>query len=166
MWPKEVIHCKTEEEANAICKLMHEAWLKWSSWGSYLEKSNYEKRKGEWICYRPKGWRYYELSYCKYNWLVVRSASGFIEPIWPKRWDRVLVRDHESRKRDKAIYLTTIHWAHYPIVCVDGGYEEEYKDGNRFITSGRRHMKPLEETKKLTMQELEKELGYRVEIVE
>jgi hypothetical protein len=26
---EECIHCKTEEEAKAICKLMHDAGLKW-----------------------------------------------------------------------------------------------------------------------------------------
>lgn len=43
----EVIHCKTEEEAVAICKLMHEAGLKWSSGLSYLRTPYYVKD----VCY-------------------------------------------------------------------------------------------------------------------
>lgn len=32
----ECIHCETEEQANAICKLMYESGLKWLFGDSYL----------------------------------------------------------------------------------------------------------------------------------
>ena len=37
----ECIHCETEEQANAICKLMHEAGLKGRGGQNYLSKNYY-----------------------------------------------------------------------------------------------------------------------------
>lgn len=37
----ECINCETEEQAKAICKLMHEAGLKWRDGNSYLEENGY-----------------------------------------------------------------------------------------------------------------------------
>jgi len=53
----EVIHCETEEEAIRICKLMHEAWMIWSTGTDYIKDSKYHTIDAEgWICYRPKKW--------------------------------------------------------------------------------------------------------------
>ena len=38
----ECIHCETEEQANAICKLMHEAGLTWHDGDSYLSVNLYD----------------------------------------------------------------------------------------------------------------------------
>ena len=43
----ECIHCETEEQANAICKLMHEAGLKWKFGNSYIENTYYESYKSD-----------------------------------------------------------------------------------------------------------------------
>jgi hypothetical protein len=53
----EVIHCPTWIEAEAICKLMHDAGLKWGTGTSYLEINRWEDYK-ENTCYRPYGCSY------------------------------------------------------------------------------------------------------------
>lgn len=49
----ECIHCETEEQAKAICKLMHESGLTWMFGDSYLSRNNYDEYKSE-TCYNPK----------------------------------------------------------------------------------------------------------------
>ena len=59
---KIVMHCKTEEEAKDFCRQMHGHGMKWCRGKSYMEKTNYEKCKGE-TCYTGSGmlssYRYY-----------------------------------------------------------------------------------------------------------
>lgn len=59
---KIVMHCKTEEEAKDFCRQMHGHGMKWCTGKSYMEKTNYEKCKGE-TCYTGSGmlssYRYY-----------------------------------------------------------------------------------------------------------
>lgn len=56
------MHCKTEEEAKDFCRQMHGHGMKWRTGKSYMEKTNYEKYKGE-TCYTGFGmfssYRYY-----------------------------------------------------------------------------------------------------------
>lgn len=48
----EAIHCKTKEEAEAICKLMHEAGFKWRSGDSFLNVTKWKFLEN--IYYLPK----------------------------------------------------------------------------------------------------------------
>ena len=48
----EVIHCPTEREAIAICQLMHDAGLRWSSGKSYVVETDWEY-EGKETCYCP-----------------------------------------------------------------------------------------------------------------
>ena len=73
----ECIHCETEEQANAICKLMYEAGLKWRNGTSYLSKSNYSSHTSE-TCYFPKSGQYDELSYAKEENYKIYKAEQFI----------------------------------------------------------------------------------------
>ena len=70
----ECIHCETEEQANAICKLMHEAGLKWRFGGSYLvNKRNYHN-----ICYYPKSGEHGSLKYARERTNKIYKAEQFL----------------------------------------------------------------------------------------
>ena len=70
----ECIHCETEEQANAICKLMHEAGLKWMSGGSYLiNKKNYHN-----ICFYPKNGEHGSLEYARERNHTIFKAEQFL----------------------------------------------------------------------------------------
>ena len=73
----ECIHCETEEQANAICKLMHEAGLEWKGGQSYLTKNYYGNCKSE-TCYFPKDGQYDELSYAKEENYTIYKAEQFL----------------------------------------------------------------------------------------
>lgn len=73
----ECIHCETEEQANAICKLMHEAGLEWKGGQSYLSKNYYGNYKSE-TCYFPIDGQYDELSYAKEENYKIYKAEQFL----------------------------------------------------------------------------------------
>lgn len=73
----ECIHCETEEQANAICKLMHEAGLEWKGGESYLSKNNYGNYESG-TCYFPIDGQYDELSYAKEEKYKIYKAEQFI----------------------------------------------------------------------------------------
>ena len=70
----ECIHCETEEQANAICKLMHEAGLTWNSGKGYLLKYRYYNN----ICYYPKNGTHSYLSYAKGRNKTIYKAEQFL----------------------------------------------------------------------------------------
>ena len=70
----ECIHCETEEQAKAICKLMHEAGLKWRFGGSYLvNKRNYPN-----ICYYSKSGEHGSLKYARERTHKIYKAEQFL----------------------------------------------------------------------------------------
>lgn len=73
----ECIHCETEEQAKAICKLMHEAGLEWKGGQSYLSKNYYENYKSE-TCYFTIDGQYDELSYAKEENFKIYKAEQFL----------------------------------------------------------------------------------------
>ena len=73
----ECIHCETEEQAKAICKLMHKAGLEWKGGESYLSKNYYGNYKSE-ICYFPIDGQYDELSYAKEEKYKIYKAEQFL----------------------------------------------------------------------------------------
>ena len=73
----ECIHCETEDKANAICKLMHEAGLKWKSGDSYLSINNYDIHNKN-TCYFPTDGQYDELSYAKQEKYKIYKAEKFL----------------------------------------------------------------------------------------
>ena len=73
----ECIHCETEEQAKAICKLMHEAGLEWKGGESYLSKNYYGNYKSE-TCYFPIDGQYDELSYAKEENYKIYKAEQFL----------------------------------------------------------------------------------------
>lgn len=73
----ECIHCETEEQAKAICKLMHEAGLEWKGGESYMSKNYYGNYKSE-TCYFPIDGQYDELSYAKEENYKIYKAEQFL----------------------------------------------------------------------------------------
>lgn len=73
---KHAIHCKTEKEAERICNMFHEAWMKWSSWASYESHDWYMHE--EVTCYTLK-WTFYSLDYYQHEWLIIPSTSVYEE---------------------------------------------------------------------------------------
>lgn len=73
----ECIHCETEEQANAICELMHEAGLKWCSGESYLSENCYEAYKSE-TCYFSAEGQFCYLDYYKRNGYTIYKAEQFL----------------------------------------------------------------------------------------
>ena len=73
----ECIHCETEEQANAICKLMHEEGLTWHGGDSYLEINEYSIYKSK-TCYYPAGGSFYCIDYSKEDNNVIYKASEFL----------------------------------------------------------------------------------------
>ena len=58
----QVVHCRTEEEAERICKLMHEAGMKWRSGESYINITHYNECKSG-MCYNVKNGTYCDEEY-------------------------------------------------------------------------------------------------------
>ena len=73
----ECIHCETEEQSKAICKLMHEAGFKWKDGKDYLHLTNYYAHTTE-ICYFPIDGQYDELSYAKQENYKIYKAEQFL----------------------------------------------------------------------------------------
>ena len=73
----ECIHCETEEQETAICKLMHEEGLKWNGGDSYLSKNNYDIYTSK-TCYFPKSGGYSDLYYAKEKKYKIYKAEQFL----------------------------------------------------------------------------------------
>ena len=73
----ECIHCETEEQANAICKLMHEAGFKWCNGKTYLYYNDYNSYKSD-TCYIPKEGTYCSLKYAKRSNHTIYKAEQFL----------------------------------------------------------------------------------------
>ena len=73
----ECIHCETEEQANAICKLMHEAGLTWCFGDSYLSINNYDIHNQN-TCYFPTDGQYDDLTFAKEENYTIYKAKEFL----------------------------------------------------------------------------------------
>ena len=73
----ECIHCETQEQAKAICKLMHEAGLTWNSGDSYLEENGYNIYKSE-TCYFPAEGEFSDLTFAKEEKYKIYKAEQFL----------------------------------------------------------------------------------------
>lgn len=74
----ECIHCETEEQANAICKLMHEAGLTWHDGDSYLSVNLYDIYKSE-TCYFPAEGVFTGLEYAKEENNKIYKVKQFLK---------------------------------------------------------------------------------------
>ena len=73
----ECIHCETEEQAIAICKLMHEAGLEWQDGNSYLEEIGYHIYASR-TCYFAIEGTFSDLDYAKDSNYKIYKAEQFL----------------------------------------------------------------------------------------
>jgi len=90
---QEVIHCETLEEAERICKIMHDAWLERAEWDSYLNINSWwsSETGKEGVCYRPNRGTFGLLKLYKERNYTIHPSKDFIEEI--KEWDVVFIDD-------------------------------------------------------------------------
>ncbi len=76
----EVIQCNTKEEAEAICKLMDEAGLRWVTRQRYTENSRWgiDEKAGN-ICYNPIEGTYAGARFYEAEGKTIYQASKFID---------------------------------------------------------------------------------------
>lgn len=75
----ECIHCATEEEAIAICKLMDQAGFRWVRNERYTDDNKWCFEK-ENTCYRPKNGSYSSVRSYEKEGNKIYPASDFLEP--------------------------------------------------------------------------------------
>ena len=73
----ECIHCETKEQANAICKLMHESGLTWYDGDSYLSLNLYDIYKSG-TCYFPAEGTFTVLVFAKEDNDKIYKAEQFL----------------------------------------------------------------------------------------
>jgi hypothetical protein len=61
----------------------------------------------------------------------------------PKRGDEVFVWDNNESNQEKVIYIATIEGAKYPIVSVNSGDEDSFRNGQPFYVTHWPNMKPI-----------------------
>lgn len=76
---KEVIHCETLEQYEAICQLLHEAGLRWWSGSSFLEYNVYDYYDAQ-TCLCPKKGAHQKKEWYEENGYIVYPANNFITP--------------------------------------------------------------------------------------
>jgi len=70
-----VMHCKTEEEAEEFCKLMHEDGRKWCSGESYVERLTWDIYKMD-MCYNFNSGKYCDVPfYIRRDYKVLEWAD-------------------------------------------------------------------------------------------
>ncbi len=70
-----VMHCKTEDEAIAFCKFMHEDGRKWHTDKSYLE-DNFYKMNTKYTCYNFNDGRFDDISlYRKLHYTILKYSD-------------------------------------------------------------------------------------------
>jgi hypothetical protein len=73
----EVIHCPTEREAEAICKLMDKEGWEWVFGGSYVKNDVWHIEESN-TCYHPFSSTYSNIGYFRENNYTITPASEFL----------------------------------------------------------------------------------------
>lgn len=183
------VHCKTEEEAIDFCKKMDKLGMRWTSGEYYSTNNNWKTYKGR-TCYTNNGYfgtkegslndyKIYEWSdymiknpidYLEYGY-VVEFENGELGMYVPSQNGDCFDLDGEYRCRyiddlDDKENLKCKFYSDYTVIKIYG-YSKYGSDSRKLSIKDR----PLiwerpEEVKKMTVSEICKELGYKVEIVE
>lgn len=105
----EVIHCKTEKEAKAICQLMHDAGLKWCSDKSYLDYNRYDVYESN-IVYYPNTGTYGDLRFAEKNGRIIHPAKDFLTQKVTKKeiLNRIEKLEEDFKKFDAIAKATTM----------------------------------------------------------
>ena len=187
---KIAVYCKTEEEAIDFCKKMDEHGMKWCSGSSYLKNNNWDYHR-EKTCYSNKG-EYTEKDWYEEHGYKILEWSNYMikDPIDYLKYGYVV----EFENGELGMYMPSQNGDCF--VLYPGGYSCEYlkyfkdinnlkhdnKECNIFRIYGYSKFgwdstnisikyRPIiwerpKEVKKMTVSEICKELGYKVEIVE
>lgn len=191
---KIVVNCKTENEAIDFCKQMHEHGLKWKYGISYL-KENYWNIYKERTCYLSNGmFGTADVSYSKEKGYKVLEWSDYMEkdPIDYLEYGYVVEFENSkfamympSQKGDcfdhkEPMACLSINYYDKELKFYSGSKNNENEYNIKRIygytncpyntTEISYNNRPLiwerkEEVKKMTVSEICKELGYKVEIV-
>lgn len=100
--------------------------------------------------------------------IAMQSVKDFLQPQF-KRGEMVLVRDSDSHEWKERIYLTTISELFYPYVCVEGGYEKQYREGNATSTTCWKYIKKIEKEEEkiveLTLKDISEKTGIPIHLI-
>lgn len=71
------VHCKTKEDAENFCRMMHEHGLRWCNGNSYLKQNNYHVYTTK-TCYTNKG-AYSPYDFYKQNKYIIVEYGDFFD---------------------------------------------------------------------------------------
>lgn len=190
------VHCKTEEEAIDFCKKMDKLGMRWCSGGSYINNNNWYEYKEETCYtnkgsnkgeFSPKYW-YEEHDYKILEWsdyiikkpfdyleygYVVEFNSGRLGMYMPSQngdcfdlngiYNCIYINDFDDKENLKYENKSN----NFNNVIKIYGYSE-YGCNSRVLSLNGRPLiwERPEEVRKMTVSDICKELGYKVEIVE
>lgn len=99
--------------------------------------------------------------------LPTQSVKDFISQLEfnPKRGDWVEVRDQDTEKWVKRIFLAKIEGAENPFIAVNANYEDNFLVGRKFSLVPWKQMRPIqrEPKREYTMKEIADRMGISVE---
>ena len=188
---KIVVHCKTEEEAIDFCKKMDEHGMKWCSGGSYLKNNEWNYYREE-TCYSNKGeytekcW-YEECGYKILEWsdymkkspiyylnygYVVEFENGKLAMYMPSQYGDCFDLEDDGHcvylsyyRNKKELKYLDINDSMKDVIKIYGYAKYGSDSRNLYIENRPIIWERLKEVKKMTVSEICKELGYKVEII-
>ena len=191
---KIVVHCKTEEEAIDFCSQMNTHGMKWNNGDSYLKKNNWDKYKEE-TCYKNNGcvasflfykenykemkfieWSDYmkkdPIDYLEYGY-VVEFESGDLGMYMPSQEGDCFDLEDDGcclylsyYQNKKELKYLGINDSVKDVIKIYGYANYGSNSRDLYIENRPLIWERQEEVKKMTVSEICKELGYKVEIVE
>lgn len=73
-----VMHCKTKEEAESFCRLLHQNGRKWRDGSSYMKDNKWDPYKADTVYYFNKG-TYCDVEYARHFNYKILEWSDFME---------------------------------------------------------------------------------------
>lgn len=93
-------------------------------------------------------------------WWIAKKDVKILKEAQISRGDRVLVWDDNEEVKKERIYLTSIEGLVYPHIVVSENHEDKFKQGEEVLIQNCKHMEPLPKKVEMTLEEIEKKLGY------
>ena len=93
------------------------------------------------------------------RWIAKKDVK-ILKEAQISRGDRVLVWDDNEEVKKERIYLTSIEGLVYPHIVVSENHEDKFKQGEEVLIQNCKHMEPLPKKVEMTLEEIEKKLGY------
>lgn len=163
---KQVIHAPTEDIAEKLCKKFHELGLKWRMGNSYSSRTCWHLSR-ENTCYRPAAGVYghkVEYNTDRYEILTIGNLLDFEETkTFPRK---MLVWGRLCMKRERIVLHKLEGKAYKPFITVYGQDEKDYLKGESYDTDSWAFAEEIPEPEKMTLEQVRKELGRDIIIVE